>query len=112
MLPCLAREGLIITITVILAIFCISTITGRTLFYLLLSAVIILLLCVVAIYWVHQQKRQLRESQISHPLSKEDLYVYGIRFNPLPSPYNTDQMHQSNVTRSNGGLGPGRINIY
>lgn len=91
----LVRTGLVITVVVILAIFCISTITGRYLFYMLLTAFVILLLCLVAIYWVYQQKQQLRASQISHPLSKEDLYVYGIRFNPLDV-----------------GLSPGRVTIY
>ena len=86
--------GMVITIVIILAIFCFSTLAGRVLVYMLLSGFVILLLCLVAIYWVHQQKQQLRESQISHPLSKEDLYVYGIRLNPLP------------------GLNPERVTIY
>lgn len=89
--------GMVITIIVVLAIFCISTISGRLLFYLLLCGFIVLILCLVSIYWVQHQKRQLVKSQISSPLSKENLYVYGIRFNPLPS---------------TPGLGPERVIIY
>ena len=77
------KIGLMITVVVIMAIFCISTITGRILIYLLLSAFIILLFCAVAVYWVNHQKRQLRETHISNPLSKDELYVYGVRFSPI-----------------------------
>lgn len=78
------RAGLVITVVIILAIFFVSTVTGRMLVYCLMIVFIVIVLCVVAIYWIEHNKRLLHRNHISSPMTKEECYnVYGIRFNPL-----------------------------
>lgn len=76
--------GLIIAVVIILAIFFISSISGRILFYLLLLLFLVITLSIALICFVDYQKRQIKQFETNElDRNRSGFNVQGIRFIPV-----------------------------
>ncbi|KAF7490275.1 hypothetical protein SSS_10353 [Sarcoptes scabiei] len=77
-------SGLIIAVVIILAIFFISSISGRILFYLLLLLFLVITLSIALICFVDYQKRQIKQFETNElDRNRSGFNVQGIRFIPV-----------------------------